>query len=70
MAAGKYKSSELYGRPTDPEPMKQRRQYMCNKTGRDEREPQLRPANKPRSSLLLKGVRMPLSVDSPGWACG
>jgi 4-hydroxy-4-methyl-2-oxoglutarate aldolase len=47
MATGKYKSSELYGRPSDPELMKQRREYIRNKTGRDEPEPQQRPAGKP-----------------------
>lgn len=47
MATGKYKASELYGRPTDPELMKQRREYIRNKTGRDEPEPQPRPAGKP-----------------------
>jgi regulator of RNase E activity RraA len=47
MATGKYKSSELYGRPADPELMRQRREYIRNKTGRDEPEPQQRPAKKP-----------------------
>jgi len=47
LSTGKYKSSELYGRPTDPELMKQRREYIRNKTGRDEPEPQQRPAAKP-----------------------
>ncbi len=46
MATGKYKSSELYGRPTDPELMKQRREYIRSKTGRDEPEPKPKPAGK------------------------
>jgi 4-hydroxy-4-methyl-2-oxoglutarate aldolase len=47
MSTGKYKSSELYGRPSDPELMKQRREFIRTKTGHDEPEP--RPsAKKPR----------------------
>lgn len=46
MATGKYKSSELYGRPRDPELMKQRREYIRNRTGRDEPEAPQRPAGK------------------------
>ena len=47
MSTGKYKSSELYGRPSDPELMKQRSEYICSKTGRDEPEP-WPSAKKPR----------------------
>ncbi len=47
MSTGKYKSSELYGRPSDPELIKQRREYIRNKTGRDGPEPRA-AAKKPR----------------------